>query len=45
VIGLDAAEVYAMIDSLGDVGAVIGHARSESLAINCWSLQPLGAIS
>jgi hypothetical protein len=30
--GLDAAEVYAMIDSLGDIGAVIGRARPESLA-------------
>jgi DNA invertase Pin-like site-specific DNA recombinase len=29
---LDVAEVYAMIDSLGDVGAVIGQARPDSLA-------------
>jgi hypothetical protein len=29
---LDAAEVYAMIDSFGDVGAVIEQARPDSLA-------------
>ena len=29
---LDAAEVYAMIDSLGDAGAVIEQARPDSLA-------------
>jgi len=29
---LDAAEVYAMIDSFGDVGAMIEQARPDSLA-------------
>ena len=29
---MDAAEVYAMIDSFGDVGAVIEQARPDSLA-------------